>query len=294
MAGQKKIKNIGKFLLKLIISGGALYFVFTKIDFKDVWMVLSTAKWYLVMLACLLFIFSKFVAALRLNLFFKSTEINLEEKANLRLYLLAMFYNLFLPGGIGGDGYKIYLLNKAYKVKMKKIFSAVLLDRISGMVALGILSILFFGIVDFEVCFYKPLSYLLIPPAIALYYFVIKKFFEQFTKIFSNIMIESFIVQISQTICAYFIMKSLGVEGNIIEYLLLFLISSVVAVIPFTIGGAGAREITFLFGAQLLGLDPNVSIAISLIFYLITLFVSFWGIVFVFKKVQLGENVASQ
>lgn len=285
---KKKLKSIGKLFLKLAVSGGALYFVFTKINFTDVWETLSTAKWYFVVVACFLFIFSKFIAALRLNLFFKAIEIKITEESNLRLYILGMFYNLFLPGGIGGDGYKIYLLNKKFDVKVKKIFSAVLLDRLSGMLALGILSIVFFGIVDYDLNFYKPLSYFLIPLILIVSYFALKKLFPYFKRIFSNIVIESFIVQISQTICAFFILKSLGIEGFTIEYLLLFLISSVVAVFPFTIGGAGAREITFLFGSKLLGLDPNVSIAISLIFYLITLFVSFWGIVYVFKPLNLA------
>ncbi len=53
-----------------------------------------------------------------------------------------MFYNLFLPGGIGGDGYKIYLLQKNYQTGTKKIFGAVLADRISGMVALVVLALI--------------------------------------------------------------------------------------------------------------------------------------------------------
>lgn len=286
MAEKKRLKSIGKLLLKLAISGGALYFVFTKISAKDVWEVLLSAKWYFVLLACLLFIFSKYIAANRLNLFFKAIGVKISEKANIRLYMLGMFYNLFLPGGIGGDGYKIYLLKKTFQVKVKKIFYAVLLDRISGMMALGVLSIIFFGLVDYDLHFYKPITYLLIPAIIIISYLILKKFFTYFKSIFGKIVTESFVVQISQTICAFLIIKSLNIEGFTIEYLLLFLISSVVAIFPLTIGGAGAREITFLFGAKLLGLDVNVSIAISLIFYLITIFVSFWGIIYVFKPIE--------
>ena len=31
-----------------------------------------------------------------------------------------MFYNLFLPGGIGGDAYKGYVIQKKYKPAPKK------------------------------------------------------------------------------------------------------------------------------------------------------------------------------
>jgi hypothetical protein len=40
-----------------------------------------------------------------------------------------MFYNLFLPGAISGDAYKVVLLTRKYDVSYKKITAAVLLDR---------------------------------------------------------------------------------------------------------------------------------------------------------------------
>ncbi|MCF8302219.1 MAG: hypothetical protein K9I94_03010 [Bacteroidales bacterium] len=39
------------------------------------------------------------------------------------------------------------------------------------------------------------------------------------------------------------------------EYLFVFLLSSIVAAFPITISGIGSREITFYFGARLMGLD---------------------------------------
>ena len=75
------------------------------------------------------------------------------------------------------------------------------------------------------------------------------------------------------------------------EYLFLFLISSIVAMLPITIGGAGSREITFLFGSGILQLDENTSITLSLIFYFITLFTSFWGVFFSFKNYEVTRDV---
>jgi hypothetical protein len=39
-------------------------------------------------------------------------------------------------------------------------------------------------------------------------------------------------------------------------YLAVFLLSSIAAVLPLSVGGLGAREITFLYGLQFLKLDP--------------------------------------
>jgi uncharacterized membrane protein YbhN (UPF0104 family) len=59
-----------------------------------------------------------------------------------------------------------------------------------------------------------------------------------------------------------------------------FLVSSIVAAFPFTIGGIGARELTFLYGAEYFHLDMNASITVSMFFYLLTAFSSLCGIYF--------------
>jgi hypothetical protein len=45
-----------------------------------------------------------------------------------------------------------------------------------------------------------------------------------------------------------------------------------------------------MLGAQFLGLDLNLSIALSLLFYLITAFTSFWGIIYsIGTEIKLEE-----
>ncbi len=64
-----------------------------------------------------------------------------------------------------------------------------------------------------------------------------------------------------------FLLNSLGVSENLIAYMALFLISSVVAVLPFTIGGVGARELVFVLGHQWFGIEQNTAVAFSLLFF---------------------------
>ena len=108
-----KINKYIKLLLKTAITAGILYLIFSKIKFGDVMEIISSSNLLYLFFAFLLFLFSKTVAAFRLNNFFRSIEVHISESYNFKLYLLGMFYNLFLPGGIGGDGYKIYLLNNS-------------------------------------------------------------------------------------------------------------------------------------------------------------------------------------
>ena len=119
-------------ILKIIISLLAVWFVLSKIDTAQLGSVIAGIRWPWLILAALFFILSKLVSALRLNIFFRDINVLITEKSNIRLYLLGMFYNLFLPGGIGGDGYKIWLLRKEGSQSVRKLTAAIIFDRING------------------------------------------------------------------------------------------------------------------------------------------------------------------
>ncbi len=276
--------------LKIIVSIAALVFVFTKIEIGEVAAIFSHSNILFMLLALFLFVLSKYVSAIRLNLFFSSIGLNLDRVYNLKLYLLGMYYNLFLPGGIGGDGYKIWLLGKNEDIKTKKIFWAVLLDRLTGVMALFCLAIALSLFLSVETAFpFKYYIWVLIPFSVAGFYIIIKYFFPDFRGNYIKTSLQAFGVQILQVFCAYAIFLSIGGSDIVMAYLFLFLISSIVATLPVTIGGVGSREISFLYGAQILHLDQNLSIALSLAFYIITAFTSFWGIVFSFGLERRDE-----
>lgn len=272
-----KINKYVKLALKIVISGGLLYFVFTKVDLKSVAAIISRSNWLFLFAATVLFILSKILSSIRLNKFIKCTGLELEEKHNMKLYWLGMYYNLFLPGGIGGDGYKIFYLNKHYKTSAKSLFWALLLDRITGLLSLFLLLIVLYYLLP-DILVYPYLVWLLAPVSIVLLYLGIRKFFPSYSSIFTISNIQALGVQLLQLGSSYFILLALNIQTDTFDYLFVFLISSVVSVIPFTIGGMGARELTFLYGSVFLGLNESNSIALSLVFYLITAVVSLWGI----------------
>jgi len=276
----KWLKNIPdwlKFLLKLSITILALAFVIYKVDFTKVIKIISESNWWFLIPAIAFFVFSKIIASVRLNRYFRNIEIHLSNKKNIKLYWLGMFYNLFLPGGIGGDGYKIFILNKSYKVGAKKIFQSVLLDRLSGLAALVILAVI--------LTVFLPLSnwlilllYLCIPLILAIFYIIIKNFFNIFVSSYQLTTFLSLVVQISQVLSVLFIFKALRIESSVEIYLFVFLLSSVVATIPFTVGGVGARELTFLYAATWFNIETEPAISLSFIFFIITALTSLFGI----------------
>jgi glycosyltransferase 2 family protein len=276
---KNKLRRYLTVLAKAAVTTVALWYVFTRIDVHQVLEAMRDSRPGFLAGALVLFVLSKLLSSFRLNRFLASIDILISQWSNWKLYLLGMFYNLFLPGGIGGDGYKIYYLTKRYEVTTRKIFWAVLLDRIIGVVVLFCMAVILF-------CFlpgtgrYAWFAWLLIPLSVFTAYIIIRRFFPYLLPVFSISQFYSRGIQLLQLGSALLILLSLKAPGQIESYLFVFLVSSIVAVLPLTIGGIGSREFTFMLGAQWLGLDLNLSISLSLIFYLITAFTSFWGIIY--------------
>ena len=276
--------------LKIVVSAVLIYFIFTKIEFKDVLQTLKKSDPLFLLLALLFFVLSKVLAAFRTNLYFHQIGAKISQLSNLKLYLLGMFYNLFLPGGIGGDAYKGYVIQKEYQSGTKKVVSSLLLDRLSGMLLLFVYACALALLAKNE--FFQSFYWLItagIPLSVVVFWFVNKIFFITTLPVFWKSVGFSALVQLTQLISALCILKSLSVSLDTIEYLFVFLVSSIVSVIPLTIGGIGSREVTFLYGAEWLGLDASTSIGISFTFFLITALTSLFGVIYHFKKPRLNS-----
>ncbi|MEX0882309.1 MAG: lysylphosphatidylglycerol synthase transmembrane domain-containing protein [Cyclobacteriaceae bacterium] len=276
-----------KLLAKILVTGLALFLVFRKIDTSTTWSVIKNAQPGWLVLSWIFFIISKVWCSFRLNGYFRDVGLKLSEIKNLKLYAIGMFYNLFLPGGIGGDGYKVYILNKIYKVSVKKLLAAVFLDRGNG---LAVILFLTFALLPF-------LSLPLDPPGIQLIlgivgmlgipfglYIIMLLFFKNFMSSIFSTTAYSLLNQVFQLWSTYFILISLGVSDQVWPYLFVFLVSSLVSVIPLTIGGVGARELVFVYAHAYVGIDKNTAVAFSLLFFILTVLTSLSGVFFKFSK----------
>lgn len=266
-------------MAKYIFSGLALYWVFSKIDGVQTLAIIKKSEGLFLLMALCLFIASKVLSAFRLHCYFRCIGLSISRNYNLRLYWIGMFYNLFLPGGIGGDGYKVFLLHRVYQVPVQDLIKVSILDRTSGLFVLVMLAGSGYLMVDqsnFPAWVVSAdMALLLVMPAV--FWLVLRHIFTQFSKVFWQSVIYSVGVQLLQILSAYCILKSLSVDDLLMEYIVLFLASSVVAVMPFTIGGIGARELTFVFGYLWFGINQNAAVAFSLLFFLISTIASIPG-----------------
>jgi uncharacterized membrane protein YbhN (UPF0104 family) len=289
-----RLWNIAKLLLKIGVTGLLLYYVFSKIHIDQVKTLLSESNPWWGLAAVLTFFVSTMVSASRLMSFFKSIDLHIRWQFNLRLYMLGMFYNLFLPGGIGGDGYKIYLLNKSYKMPAKKVFWAILFDRLSGFWAIGfITAVLVIFLPQLKVLHITPvLTWAVFLVASAVYYFVAHRFFKDYTKHFIEAHIKAIGVQSLQVLTILLVMIALHHTEKYAPYLSAFLASSMAAVIPFSVGGLGFREFIFKYVvAEMYHLNGDLAVVLSLSFYVISAIVSLLGIYYVFRMDKLDKDL---
>ena len=133
-----KVNKYALFALKLLVSAGSLYLVFSKIDLNQVVLTIRKIGPTAFLAASFLYIASLLAATYRWKLL-------LPERFTFRrlfsLYMIGSFFSSFLPGVIGGDAVKAYYLNKDAK-KLSLTIASIFMDRYLGYVALILLGML--------------------------------------------------------------------------------------------------------------------------------------------------------
>ena len=290
---KESVKNYLKFGLKLLLTLVALYFVFKKIDVEKFVQTLKGVDPLYFVLAIVSFNCSKLISAFRLRNFYQEVGLTLTNAFNLRLYFVGMFYNLFLPGSIGGDGYKVYVLKQFSEVKLKPIITATFLDRVSGMVFLVMIALILslFSSVSFPVPYYRSVLIVLIILVLPSYWLISKILFPQFQRVFVPTSLQALGVQIGQILTAFFLLKALSVQSNYFDYLTLFMVASAVSVLPLTVGGVGLREMVFLYAIKFhMPLDEATSIAFTLSYFIVTAITSLGGLFFLMNIDKRAEK----
>ncbi len=274
--------------LKITVSLSLMAWVLSQLDWVQIRILFQKANVLFFGLSVFFFILSQLVSVSRFNLFVRKVGIRISFTTNSQLYLLGMFYNFFIPGGIGGDAYKAYMLSKAYNKSLKSLGKVAFLDRFIGLVAIGFAICILLMFI--EIPFPDYLKWMLIVGGligIALILRLTNKFFHTHKKRVFLGFIYSVIIQSLQLASVWCIMQSFGVRGDPVIYLTIFLVSSILSVISFA--GIGIREAVFYYTAPWFNFNEDTSAIIALSFSLMTATVSFLGIIYLFKEIPLGK-----
>lgn len=276
------MKNKLLTIFQVTITVFFIYYTLTKISIYKILEILKSADLLFILSASILYFLSQIISSERLWFILKANNLIISSKENIKLYMIGIFYNFFIPGGVGGDAYKGVLMNKKFQWSLKKIYKLLILDRLIGFGVIVCLILVFSGfILDLE--FALKFGAILGPLYTLL--FIAGKILVQ--KIFDNEIVYnkaffiSHLIQILQFGSIILILISLGVSDNYFTFLYIFLISSVLSI--FSFGGIGIREYVFFTLATNTTVSPDIATSVGLIFTFSALVSSIPGLFFLMR-----------
>ena len=275
-----KNKLLGIF--QIIVTVFFIYYTLSKIGLNKIFEVIKTADLLFILFASIVYFLSQIISSERLWFILKENNLIISSKENIKLYMVGIFYNFFIPGGVGGDAYKGVLMNKKFQWSLKKIYKLLILDRLIGFGVILCLIIVFSGF-NLDLEFISEFNFVL-APLYALLFFVGRVLVQ---KIFNNEIVYtkaffiSHIIQILQFGSIILILLSLGVTNDYFTFLYIFLISSVLSI--FSFGGIGIREYVFFTLASNTAVGPDIATSVGLIFTFSALISSIPGLFFLIK-----------
>jgi glycosyltransferase 2 family protein len=234
------------------------------------------------------------------------------------IFFVGMFFNAFLLGSTGGDVIKAWYVAHETHHKKAEAVATVVVDRLIGLLALFVLTLVMMTIYWHRVFDDVRLrSFAVITLAFVLTcvagtiiglwkgfadkvpkvrqflqrmprYDMMKRMVEAYRQyalhpvILLNTMLLSFGVHIVSMLSIWFIGLGLGVRttNGFIDYLLYLPIINSVTAIPISISGFGVRELMYAEMFGVVGVAGSTAVALSLLGYLASLFWSLVGAVF--------------
>ena len=270
------MKNKTLSILQIVITVFFVYFTVSNLDLSKLFEVLNNINILYLIIAASIYFSSQIISSERLRYILNDNKFIISFKQNFTLYLIGLFYNFFIPGGIGGDAYKSFLMNKKFNWKLSKVVKLLLLDRLIG---LGVLCCILIGL--YEIIFLN-FNFIFLILTLCLLsiigYYMVKLIFKN-----QNIFWKSFLYSLAshtiQFISLFIILYSLGIEDSYFEIIIVFILSSIFSV--FSFGGIGIREYIFLSSASILNFSPELSASIGLLFTISAAISSLPGLKFI-------------
>lgn len=282
-------KKVLKFILKLLVSAFFIGLLIIKVNWGESWQYLQKVEaWqiavYLVVIFASLFISAKKWQELCLFRGLHNSFFNF-----FKLFLTGSFINNFVPSTIGGDIFRAYQIGKKEK-RYSEATATVVMDRFTGLLALMIMSPLFFllnfsrvsgvyllilsnviilGSLAVLVIFWKTRKTAWMKKLMGYFPQKVADFLRELTsfgsnwKIFGRAMIYSFLFNlIGVGLANWILFWSLGININLLDYFSVIFLISIVASIP---AGVGLKEWAYIAYFAPLGISIPGAVMVAIL-----------------------------
>lgn len=277
---KQKLKKVSIGVVKVAFAAGALAYVLSNLDLVQLKSHILNGDPVYLLLAFLSLNVAVFLGSLRLKAYFAAEDMKLPESYSLTVYYIGLFFNTMLPGGIGGDGYITIHLRRKFGFPALKIVRILLTTRCNGLFFLNLcfFALAYVSSFNGKIPYLRPgiigLCILQFPVYAIVAHYIMKEKISTFIKAGSL----SAISQVFSILGAYYAFRSLGIDKHIIDYMVLYLAAAIAGILPVTPGGVGLREFIFFQGSKMIGTDPELAVAASLVYFSVYFVVSLSGL----------------
>ena len=298
-----------------MIGVGLVVFLFWTLDLEKIIGNIRGVRSIFLLYAAIPYLLFIIISAWRWQILLDFKKFGIRFSETIKIYFVSLFFNNFLPTTVGGD-----MLRVGYTMKGRRAdaLATVLVDRILGFVGLFIFALIavlylliekketeflpfmiigFMIVVIITYVFFSERAYSFFSPVISKL-----KFFKMGERInrlheagtdFGNAwgpisvcVAQSVVIQAMLAIAPYYVLRGMAhQEVSLLSFFIYVPIINVISMIPVSLNGLGVRENSYVILFSRVGLDGEVSLAMSLLsFFIVFLFSLIGGILFIFYR----------
>jgi uncharacterized membrane protein YbhN (UPF0104 family) len=279
--------SLFKGIVKLGISSLLIYWLILQVGPEVILREVQSLSWRQWLPAFVLLHLAQIVSAFRMRCYLQEVA-TLTPLRTIWLYYLGMFYNLVLPGGIGGDGYKVYYVARHHEAKIRTSIRLLIAERANGLASLLFCGVLIAALLVF---YYQlaPLWLVSTTTIIAIlllfgsYFYLSARILKDKPERMKSMFLYSLAVQILGLMAFAALLPEASETPLIASVLLCSVVGSVLGILPITLGGLGMREAVlyyapfFFLPLGIAHLSAEQGVAVSLAMFILYAVVALTG-----------------
>jgi uncharacterized membrane protein YbhN (UPF0104 family) len=287
------VKRVGLLALKIGVTVGLLAYLFSRIELGSVVQLVAGASWGWVAAGFVLYLALQGLCAWRWLLLARVLNLDGSWFTFVRYYYVGMFFNLFLPTGVGGDVYRCYYIARSSSDWQRAIVSVLAVRGVGfgTMCVIAAVATVAFGAVDLpawlEWALGAGVAGVLVLLAVAVAARgplssirtampLIGEFFRR-PGVLAFVAGLSFLLQSLVIVVNIFNAEALHLDVPVVFYFILIPLIAVATMIPVSLNGLGIREGAFVFFLAQVGVPEAQALALALLWLAVTAAASLVG-----------------
>ncbi|MBI3545044.1 MAG: flippase-like domain-containing protein [Gammaproteobacteria bacterium] len=319
---QTKSKQALLVTFKLAITIGLLYYLLSGVGLKRLHEILITVPPATILAAIALHIISYGIGGFRWWLLANNAGLALSFKTVLPSYYLGIFFNNFLPTGIGGDVVRILHLRRS-QVSTPSLIASTVSDRLIGlsvMFATGLSAFAALKPIFFDNGTRVILFLLALAAVVSIWVFAsdwfgaliarltyryrhtrVRKSILEIVAVLHDLrnrkwllmkaVVLSLLIQSLIILCYYVLALGIGIDKSLMLFFAIIPVVIIATTLPISIGGLGVREGALVSLLLLSGVPRDAAVGLSLVYLIVFWCASLPGLAVMVLSSARGQRI---